>query len=226
MGRLFKPRRKLRNGQAWISKKWYVEYRDAEGRQVRKPACCSKRESASLLRELQKRALRGKLGLEDTVRNGSKVKLSELVESYLRHVSIRVRERTLREYRDSLRDLLEGGMGNRNEPWLRAQGVGDLSLKMVLHYQEEASKELAPRSVNRKLKALLQCLNWAKRNKLIPSNPLEGVQLLPEHVCSRSRSFSDEEIERLLTASPSGVREVWEMFLETGMRKGELAARG
>jgi len=36
MGRTFKPRRKLSNGELWISPKWYVEFRDSRGVQRRR----------------------------------------------------------------------------------------------------------------------------------------------------------------------------------------------
>ena len=35
MGRLYKPTRKLKNGKKWKSNKWYIEYQDANGKQVR-----------------------------------------------------------------------------------------------------------------------------------------------------------------------------------------------
>ena len=223
MGRLFKPVRKLKNGNTWTSKKWYLEYRDAAGKQIRKPASSSKRASLVLLRELENKVLRVRLGLEDASLQGGSVKLSGLMEKYLKHVAIRVRERTLREYKDSLQDLIIGGLGKRKSPWIAVEVVEDLNPSLVLEYQEEASKTLSPRSVNRKLKALLQCLNWAKRNQLISSNPLTDIQMLPERVFCRSRSFTGKEVERLLMVSPEAVREVWEVFLDTGMRKKEMA---
>jgi integrase len=223
MGRLFKPVRKLKKGNTWTSEKWYLEYRDAAGKQIRKPASSSKRASLVLLRELENKELRVRLGLEDESLQGGSMKLSELMKKYLKHVAIRVRERTLREYKDSLQDLIVGGLGKRTSPWIAVEVVEDLKLSLVLKFQEDASKILSPRSVNRKLKALLQCLNWAKRNQLISINPLADVQMLPERVYCRSRSFTGKEVERLLAVSPEGVREVWEMFLDTGMRKKEMA---
>lgn len=224
MGRLYKPRRKLRNGQIWSSEKWYLEYRDATGRQLRRPGTRSRRESLALLREVEQGVLRVKLGLGTHEVQEASASLSELVEGYLRHVAIRVRASTLREYSDSLRDLLVGGVSGRLQPWIVAAEVSDLCPAKILAYQEAASKELSARSVNRKLKALMQCLNWAKRNQLIARNPVEDLKLLPERTLNRSRSLTGEEVERLLQASPPGVREVWEVFLLTGMRKGEVAS--
>jgi hypothetical protein len=45
MGRLYKPTRKLKNGKKWKSNKWYIEYQDANGKQVRIPATHSKSEA-------------------------------------------------------------------------------------------------------------------------------------------------------------------------------------
>jgi hypothetical protein len=53
MGRVFKPRRKLSNGEIWVSSKWYVEFRDASGVQRRFPASTSKHEATGGLRELE-----------------------------------------------------------------------------------------------------------------------------------------------------------------------------
>ena len=91
MGRVFKPQRKLSNGRSWTSKRWYVEYRDAAGRQHRKPASRSKREELGLLKELEGQVRRQSLGINPTRSPKDVICLEDLIEEYL-EVEIAERE--------------------------------------------------------------------------------------------------------------------------------------
>ncbi len=224
MGRLFKPTRKLKNSRIWTSSKWYLEYQNADGIQVRIPASNSKRDAALLLHELEVNATRARMGLEPKRPRRASMLLSELSRKYLEDIPMRVREKTLKEYQSSLKDLVLGGVAGRAKPWFPVKHALELTPGMVMDYQREAGKFLSPRTVNVKLKALLQALRWAKRNQSISENPLEDIQLLPERGENRSRSFTPIEIVRLLNASAEGVKQVWEVFLGTGLRKREMSS--
>jgi len=58
---------------------------------------------------------------------------------------------------------------------------------------------------------------------LIPHNPIRGVRKLPHGATRTQRALSEEEISELLLAADEESRSVWIFFLETGMRKGEVA---
>jgi integrase len=67
-------------------------------------------------------------------------------------------------------------------------------------------------------------LEWGVRRKIIGSNPLAGLEPLRHDRPKQGRALTDDEVARLLDASPPRWRDVWYALLVTGMRKGELAA--
>ena len=223
MGRLYKPTRKLKNGKKWKSKKWYIEYQDANGKQVRIPATRSKSEAKLMLLELEVKAKRVRMGLEKEALKKPRMKLSELCDLFLNDIKIRVKQATLFTYKTSLRDLVYTGLSDREEPWFTVKYVSDLTPELVLGYQASAGETLSPKTVNLRLRVLLQVLNWGVRNNFIEENPLCNIQLLPERVVNRSRSFTPIELTQLFNASSVDVRGIWEVFVETGMRKKEMS---
>src|SRR5262245_31513166 len=67
-------------------------------------------------------------------------------------------------------------------------------------------------------------LNWGvSPARLFATNPIAGLTPIPHHRPKEGRPLSDDEVRRLLDASPPHWRNVWYAFLVTGLRKGELA---
>jgi len=220
MGRVFKPRRSLKDGRVWKSRKWYVEYRDAAGTQHRKPASDSKREARKLLTELESAAQREALGISPSS-PPRKLLIRDLVERYLDDMKLHLRPNTLRDYDRSLKDLFLCGP-NGEPAAFPINRVTALTPALVKSYQAKAVHQSSPRTVNKKLRAASQMLNWAVRCELIPSNPIANIRMLPQEPQKPLKALTDEEVERLLASSPRDAREIWEVFLHTGMRRGEL----
>jgi integrase len=66
-------------------------------------------------------------------------------------------------------------------------------------------------------------LNWGvDPGRLIGSNPIAGIKPLPHKRPKEGRALTDDEVRRLLVASPPHWRDVWYALLVTGLRKGEL----
>jgi integrase len=104
--------------------------------------------------------------------------------------------------------------------------VSQLALPAItLYRQQRLALGKSPRTVNGEVGALRTMLQWAvDPARLIGSNPLAGVKPLPHLQPKQGRALSDDEVKKLLDASPPHWREIWYAFLTTGMRKGELAA--
>ncbi|MDB4724706.1 tyrosine-type recombinase/integrase [Planctomycetota bacterium] len=223
MGRVFKPQRKLSNGRTWTSKRWYVEYRDAAGKQHRKPASDSKRESLGLLKELEGQARRQSLGIDPTRSPKDVVSLEDLIEEYLEDAETRLRPRTYETYRDVLLEVLLGvnRNGKRRHSPLELE---ELTLAWASSFQRQELRRSSPRTVNKKLRVVSQLLNWSVKRSYLSSSPLMHLQMLPQPPQTEPRALTRAEVDRLLRASPKEARDVWVFFLETGMRKGEVAA--
>ena len=223
MGRVFKPRRKLSNGGIWTSPKWYIEYRDAGGVQYRKPASTSKAEALGLLKEVEGAERRRALGLDPAPIPASKVNLQSLVGLYLEEAQIRLKPSTHRDYTDSLSELVLGE-GAKKKFAQKPQSLRDLNLTWAQRFQTHSIHSSAPRTINKKLRAVCQFLNWVVTREILSHNPLQHLRMLPQRPQKESRALTGSEAQGLIRSSSGQARSVWTIFLETGMRKGELAS--
>lgn len=172
MGRIYKPTKRKPDGSVWTSPRWYCEYVDADGRQRRMPASTNKKNSQALLQELEGQAQRIRHGLEEAKPRNNSPRISDLVRDFLDDQKRHLKPRTLVGYRESLQDLFEGGVADRDKPWLpKIKKVTDLTPEVVRDYQRRALKVLSPRSVNRKVRNLTALLSWAVRQGLTLNEP-------------------------------------------------------
>jgi len=217
MSRVYKPTRRKTDGSVGRSKKWWLDYRDATGKRVRRPASTDKKIALSMLREAEQEVDRVLAGGSAT--GSLDVPLAGLARQFLDDMQLHLKPRTLQDYREVLGILLL-----REKPAIRVKKVSALKPMTVKEYQTRASKELASRTVNKHVCVLGTLLNWAVQNALIPFNPIKGVRMLPAVPTRLQRALSEEEISELLLASSEESREVWILFLETGLRKREMAS--
>ena len=223
MGRVFKPRRKKSDGQIWTSPKWYVEYREAGGVQKRIPASTSKTEAIGLLRELEGRERRRTLGLESIPKKCPSLSLDGLIQAYLQDAEFRLRRSTFESYKDSLYMLLLG-INRRGEQVGTRHSLEDITISWANTYQRTALEDSAPSTINRKLRAVTQMLNWAVRTELLKTSPLQHLQRLQQSPQRELRALTRREVQALMSASTKETRGLWSLFLDTGMRKAEVSS--
>jgi len=82
-------------------------------------------------------------------------------------------------------------------------------------------RTVTPAAVNRDLAVLRILFTLAIRMRKAKSNPVAGVQLLPEHNL-QMRVLSWEQESAYLAAASQPLRDVAALMLETGMRPGEV----
>jgi integrase len=82
-------------------------------------------------------------------------------------------------------------------------------------------RTVTPAAVNRDIAVLRILFNLAIRLKKAKSNPVAGVELLPEHNL-QMRVISWEEEAQYLAAASQPLRDVATLILQTGMRPGEV----
>jgi integrase len=201
-------KRKLPEGMYQRGRHYYADFY-AGGRRVRKKLATDLDAAKQILIELRSRAEKADYGLLD-----NDYPLDRLREQYLRHCDQTLGETSAARYRDALGAIL---------PRLPATRVCQLAVDPLLTYrQERLAGGTSPGTVNYEVQALGRMLRWGVRNKVIGSNPLDGVKDLPHLRPKDGRALEPAEVKELLDASPPRWRDVWYAYLVTGMRLREL----
>jgi integrase/recombinase XerC len=93
----------------------------------------------------------------------------------------------------------------------------------------QESKGQAPATINRRLQTLRKFYGMAVEREWAEANPAENASLLNECVSERSRSLTQDDVDRLLTAIRSGRSRqvprdlaVIQLLLGAGLKLGEL----
>ena len=102
--------------------------------------------------------------------------------------------------------------------------VADLRPENAERYIRERREEVSDRTVGIELGCVHRLFNWAESLELIASNPIKRVKAPPRPRPVVRRALDKNEVEALLAASPQRYRDIWQTFLLTGVRRGELCA--
>lgn len=200
---------------------WFIEYRDAAGKRVRKATQARTKSEANLL-------LRGKEG--DTVKaeilgvqstDAIRLTLSDyLRKTYLPHVRLTRRAGTADNYEAYAERLISfyGAVP------LRSLGRADVQRYIDKRISEGLTRHkrpIAPATVNRETAFLRSALYEALARGYIDRNPCARIKLLHEEN-TRTRVMTEKEEERLLKHSPDWLRPVIQAATLCGLRRGEL----
>lgn len=108
----------------------------------------------------------------------------------------------------------------------QAEGIEPLEIEKLRG--EFRKKGLKNATVNKKIAALKGLFSWAKRNRLIEVNPLEGIRRFKETDSeTRIRFLSEEERRRLLdelSRHQDHLKPIVLLALNTGVRRGGILA--
>ena len=202
---------------------WYVRYVDVDGRRKARASHQPTRELARrYLVEIEARIARGKLGIPEPAAPSPTV--AELCERFLNEYS-RPRIKNLTQYR-----VHAGKCLRRALPHVGARLADTLQSDDVARLRDSLMRTHSAASVRSGLAYLNTVFSWAMRLKLVPRNPLRGVERPVAAV--GLDYFSREEATRLLRCAAertdSGRLPDKLLFacvhlaVHTGLRKGEL----
>jgi integrase len=189
-------------------KGYYADFRNG-GRRVQKKLGTDFDAARSILNELRARAERGEYGLLD-----NDYPIADLRAAYLKRCEQELAPASTDRYRRGLDDVLG---------FLGLTKVRQIDAACVLAYREDRLRVTGPATINHDVGVLRSMLEWGVGRKLIGSNPLDGLAPLRHDRPKQGRALTDDEVGRLLNASPTRWRDVWYAFLVTGLRKDELA---
>jgi len=224
-------------------KKWYGSWKDHTGNRVRRvlPGVTTKREAQEIANAFETNGTRVRAGVASDLDNSAGV--APLVEGFLLHKLATSSYETARFYRTAL----AGTLGRFDTPdgktWppprpapleeirrqrrsftvgpLGAHSVDEITSDLIEQYVEANRDKLSTRTLNLRVAAVKALLTWARKGRKIKSNPIADQSRVgkPRVAC---RALSNDEVARLLVASPEPDRSIWFAFLTTGMRRGEL----
>jgi integrase len=202
-------KRKLPDGMATRPGRngYYADFW-AGGRRVQQKLSDDFEAAKTILHDLRARADKAEFGILD-----NDYPFEELKTRYLKRCKQEL-PRSERRYRNCLRPILA---------FLGLNKVRQLQPGMILDYREHRLQEVCAGTVNHEVTALSGMLNWGVKQKLIGSNPIQGVKPLT-HQEKEGRALEDDEVRRLLDASRQPWRDIWYAFLVTGLRRDELAS--
>ncbi len=204
-------KRQLPDGMATREgrKGFYADF-TVNGRRVRDFLSTDFKAACQILNDLKAKADKGDFGILD-----NSCTLDDLRKHYLAHCRQSLDPSTVKCYAHWLDMIL---------PALGVVKVSQLSTPGVVTYREQRlAKGRSPRTVNAEVGALNTMLAWAvDPARLVGSNPIAGVRPLPHLRPKEGRALADDEVPRLLDASPPHWSDIWYAYLVTGMRKSEL----
>lgn len=199
MSRIFQPTYTYRgpdgNRMQGKSKKWHIEYRDAQGRTVHRVAGTTEKQARDALKIAEARVWNAKNGVPmDGLDN---ITCEDLRKRYL----TQLRPRVCKGHFENVCRQIDSVLTEAKAVYLI-----DLSPDAIEAYKSRlATTGLAPRTVNTHLSAIKAMLEWAKMARVIPFNPLDCVSPLPETVKHRKRRpLTVDEQNRLLAVAHSG----------------------
>lgn len=202
MGRVYKP-----HGR----KRWYIDYVTARGGRVRQAVGLDKREARVALRALEERERQRRVGLLPMLDNSAK--LADLQGEFLDYVERERSPGTATFYKDALKAIV---------PKLPGKTVDDPRIADVEQFRAARLKGASPRTVAIEISALKRMLEWAVEREMITDNPIKRVKNGKQTRTKPRRALTTDEVQKLLDTSPEIYRRVWQTFLCTGLRRGEL----
>ncbi len=246
MGRTFRPSYKAKKPDgtfeiremAW----WYIEYKDASGRVLRRKAAPSKSVPEEILRKVETDVAKEKVGLP--TQNLGEIRLADLRDRYLAAQKGRINP----DFWGSLHSRIGFMLVGTKSVFLR-----DLTMAKVEAYLgslSEGEDPYAARTINTYLQATKTMLNWSVTARIIPYNPLLSLKPRSERIKAiPGGALTGHEVARFLDVAPrvpllehqrlrkhpaSPQREaellrqgeqfalIWRMLIYTGLRCNEL----
>ncbi|MCO6438532.1 MAG: site-specific integrase [Phycisphaerae bacterium] len=198
------------------TKKWYIEYRDAQRVVRRVPGFVDKRATEQRAAELERQAERERVGIVEVPIRHLQASLQEHIDAWFDDLA---RAGRASEYRRKLKariDRLADELG-----WATLVRVTPDALARWL---AKAKRDgLSDRTVNHYLDTANAFLNWCVTTRRLESNPIEHLARaeLVEPTFER-RGARPDECMRLLKHAPPHRRIVYLTAMLTGLRRKEL----
>lgn len=194
-----------------IGKKWYIDYRDANGNRIRKVAGTTKRQAERILAELEAKKYYEKRGIPVL----DKISTEELFNQFQSMKEKRVRSRTMAKWYGRLRFW-------KNKHLKKSDIFSPLTPQEIEQILDELFQDKSPSTVNGYLDVLKQLYRYAIDINLIRESPAERIKRFREKSRKPPRFFTKKEIKMIIENSNDFYKSLFQFFLYTGMRRDEV----
>jgi integrase len=221
------------------SRKWYAQFRNADGKRVRVPLCTDKAVALQMLADLERAVARKKVGLANPYEEHRTTSIEEHVREYEAHLrnSECVTTKHLKETMRRLR-LVLGGCKAAQLDDIRSGAVGAVLRRLAEGGAGGKTKgNASARTRNTYLSSVRAFTRWCLDTERVEKDPLAPVPSVDRkrkkgrthHLAAtgesrrKRRALTETELIRLLeVARVRPLREA--MLIRRGKRKGELTA--
>ena len=212
------------------SKKWWGQYRDANGTLRRKPLSTNQALAKRMLAELVEQVEREKAGLVSPAEKESKKPIGKHIDDFEKHHA--AKENTGQYVYEIVRKVQTMIDGCR---WKNVSQICESNVEVFL-LDLRQRRGLSIQTSNHYLRAIKNFVRWLVRNKRLTANPLEGLSMLNVRTDRRHdrRPLENDEFARLLHVAETGPPSVgllgrdramlYLLAAWTGFRRGELGS--
>jgi len=209
------------------TRRWYVEFRNSDGKRKRVPGYTDKAATVQLAARLERLADRESEGMVDRFAEHVRRPLSEHVADWRKALIDKGGTRTHADLSMNRVAAVLAGVNAQLWPELKAERV-------VAHLADRRRAGLSAESSNHYLRAAKGFSRWLWRNRRAPEHALAGLDALNTAVDRRHarRALGDDELACLLRSTESAPKRfsltgpdrarLYRLAVETGLRVGEL----
>jgi len=200
-----------------INGSWYIDFRNREGVRIRKRVDGTKRDAERVLASEKAKDLEGRMGMFTTSRS-----FKDLTQEYMRYSKANKAASSV--------ELDEKALERLQKRLPVDAPISRITPALMLRFIEARKKDkaarkggkLSVRTINIDIVIIKAALNKAVEWGWIPHSPLSTFKKLKGESSGRLRFLSQDEVRALLAISEGSMRNMFIVFLGTGMRRGEL----
>jgi integrase len=215
------------SGAKWVESRFYTVQVFIDGKPKLVKGYTDKQASEQLGAKLERQKARGDQGLIDPYKAAKCRPTSEHLKDYI--ADLKAGGRAVK-YVANVQKRLERLIAEC--PWKTLADITADSFRRWREHRQKAealkgrvkdSNGASARTVNQYLEMAGAFCNWMKPSRMA-SNPLDDVAKVEGAKVRNRRALTDEEVGRLLAATPESRRLVYRTGLATGLRRSELDA--
>ncbi|NQV15381.1 site-specific integrase [bacterium] len=199
------------------SKSWYIDYRDPITRKRIRKICGKTGDEAELFRanliiQLQRR---GTAPLEPT-----NPLFYDFIQEYIDHrAATGISNSSLRRYKEILQNFVDFTYKEKSH----IQLLSDVSVKDLwdyIHYRKKLG--IADKTLSNELDEIKRCFKYAIEINAVQINPCQNVKFKIQHT-NAPHFFTKDELTQIFDSfQKEWMKDIFKVYLYTGMRKGEL----
>jgi site-specific recombinase XerD len=212
---------------------WYLDYYGLDGKRRRQRVGRSRKSAQSALKHIEVDIEKGRAGIVDEKQKIKPITVKEFFEKYLVYAETNLARSSVERYCSAIANFQRFLSGEK-----KTTRLIQLNPEMIERYKTyRRNEEITPNgrenstksrngvkanTLNFELTALKTAFNVAIKWGYLKDNPTQGVKQIKVKDARPPRFLTKSEIRSLLEKAEPGFRDILMIFLNTGMRRGEV----